>query len=381
MTTPLFDDETTRSAFPAPIALTLDVMMFELAESGEETTADETAAAIEATFSHLGRLWVAEYLHAVDQDATLSKEALNRQLFERAASGRATLTGQWVGLARRFRDRLSTRNVETVLTNLKAVDFGTLGDHDHPVARLLHFRNHFSHGSFQATVAGIRAHRQLLHDLLAKLPCLREQPIHVRDTETGVVRLATQEWPVVELSAAVELLDAQPTILGAEGSHLNLYPLLHLGHDRGAPTLSGPNKTHSALRMFERAAFSVWLERYNQDRNGFLEYDGPDNPSALPAGAVDGSDELSGLRAALGATTPGLVLVEGHPGCGAEGAIAALSADDPRSLGLDRFAAVGDDVFGIVFVNFNKFNEPERRNKLKLQRINGIKLNLFVFVV
>jgi hypothetical protein len=40
-------------------------MVSEIEESGEVTTADETAAAIEATFLWLGRLWVAEYHHSL----------------------------------------------------------------------------------------------------------------------------------------------------------------------------------------------------------------------------------------------------------------------------------------------------------------------------
>ena len=79
-------------------------MMYEIEHSGEETTADETATAIEATFTHLGRLWTAEYLHAADSNPDMVDETINRILLERAASGRPTLTGQWVGLSRQIRD-------------------------------------------------------------------------------------------------------------------------------------------------------------------------------------------------------------------------------------------------------------------------------------
>ncbi len=338
--TPLFDDPSRISAFPAPIASAIELMMFELSESGEETTADETAAAIEATFCHLGRLWVAEYLHAVESDADLANEALNRSLLERTASGRHTLTGHWVGLSRRAWTHFTSREEKTVLSSLDLVDFGTLGDDDHPVARLLHFRNHFSHGSFQSTVKGIREHRQLLHDLLARLPCLRDQPAYVREVESGVVRLANRGWETVDPPPGPPLPEAHPIILGKDGSRLDLYPLLHLNHDGGALSLAPPNKAHPARLMFERAALSVWLEQYDRDRAGFLRYDGPDHPAALAAAAIDGADGRPGLRTALAASSPGLVLVEGFPGCGAEGAIAALQTEDPRGLGLDRFAAI-----------------------------------------
>ena len=58
---PLFADAATRRSFPAPIAAALDEMVSEIAESGEATTADETALAIEATML-CRRVWVAEYL-------------------------------------------------------------------------------------------------------------------------------------------------------------------------------------------------------------------------------------------------------------------------------------------------------------------------------
>ena len=338
--TPLFDDAQTVATFPTPIAHAVDELLYELEESGEETTADETAAAIEATFCHLGRLWVAEYLYAVDANADLANEALNRSLLERAASGRHTLTGQWVGLSRRVWTHFKAHGVSTVLKDLAAVDFGTFGDDEHPVARLLHFRNHFSHGSFQSTVDGIREHRQLLHDLLAKLPCLREQPAHVREAESGAVRLANKDWTVLETAPDIDLPDAHPVILGANGEALDLYPLLHLDYDGGSPTLAPPNQSHPAREMFTRAAFSVWLERYERDRNGFLAYDGPTDAQAFPTAATDGAGEQTGLRAALAAATPGLILVEGFPGCGTEAAVAALDQSDPLSLGLDRFAAV-----------------------------------------
>ncbi len=55
----------------------------------------------------------------------------------------------------------------------------------------------------------------------------------------------------------------------------------------------------------------------------------------LPPEAADA------LRARLAVERPGLVLLEGHPGCGTAGAVAALEQADPLGLGLDRYAAVG----------------------------------------
>ena len=107
-------------SYPAPIAQAIAVMLSEIEESGEETTPDETASVIEAVFIYLGRIWVAEYLHALTTDPTLSDHQINQDLASRLAGGRAPLTGHWVGLARRIRDRLSGH--QTVVDDLQAID-------------------------------------------------------------------------------------------------------------------------------------------------------------------------------------------------------------------------------------------------------------------
>jgi hypothetical protein len=123
-------------------------------------------------------------------------------------------------------------------------------------------------------------------------------------------------------------------VVGADGARLELYPMLHVSWEAGAPALSGPGGDHPASRILEHPALAAWMERYDRDRRGWLSYDGPADPSALP------SEAAQALRAGLSETRPGLILVEGHPGCGAGGAVAALSEDDPLELGLDAFDAV-----------------------------------------
>ena len=76
--TPLFAEADLRQRFPAPIAVTLEVMVSEIEVSGEVTTADELAAAIEATFLWLGRVWIAEYLHAIERDGSLADERIQK---------------------------------------------------------------------------------------------------------------------------------------------------------------------------------------------------------------------------------------------------------------------------------------------------------------
>jgi hypothetical protein len=318
--TPLFDDDDTRRSFPAPLAVALNVMMSEISESGEHTTADETAGAIEETFLWLGRVWVAEYLHAVDNDEAFFSEHLNRDLMEHASASKPTTTGRWVGLARRIRDHFGGR--PTVVADLASIDFTD------DAGQLLHFRNHFSHGSFSSTIAEIREHRQMLHDLLARVPALRDQPPLCQDVETGLVRAATGRWPEHEIQEPLPA--AHPVIIGQDGARLDLYPLLHLALQSAQWSLSAPNSTHPASQMLQTSALAAWLERYEYQRQGHLPYEGPQDPSLLHA---DSAREL-------GARLQGLVLVVGHPGCGAGAAIAALTQEDPLSLGLKCFAAI-----------------------------------------
>ena len=319
---PLFAAPDSRQAFPAPIAVTLEVMVSEIEESGEATTADETAAAIEATFLWLGRVWVAEYLHAIERDASWADEGINQDLVERAASSRGVTTGRWVGLARRIRAQLS--GYETVVAGLESIPFGEA------TGQLLHFRNHFSHGSFASTVAEIRAHRQLLHDLLARVPALRAQLPYCRDAETGVVRLASGDWPEATPPAGEPLPEAHPVIVSPDGRRLDLYPLMHAATSDSGLALKAPDRAHPASQLTERVALAAWLERYAHHQAGYLPYASRGAPADL--------DEQTGE--ALRASLSGLVLVEAHPGCGGGDFVEALTSDDPWRLGVAAFDAV-----------------------------------------
>ena len=319
---PLFADDKTRRSFPAPIAVVLEQMVSEISESGEATTADETALAIEATLLWLGRLWVAEYLHAIARDAGLADETLNRDLLDLARSSRPATTGRWVGMARRVRARLE--GVETVVAGLHAVAF------DDRVGQLLEFRNHFSHGSFASTVADIRLHRALLHDVLAALPALRTQAPLVRAPDGAGVVQATGAWSSAPAPMGEPLPEAHPVVVGAEGARLDLYPLLHASQATGTWTLETPNHAHPLTTLTERTALATWVARYQHEQQGHLGYRGAYAPADLP----------DGLAAELRSCLDGLVLVELPPGARGGAAVAALEPSDPRGLGLAAFAAV-----------------------------------------
>lgn len=329
---PLLGDDT-RATFPQPLAHALDTLVEETRVSGESTTADELAAAIEETFIWLGSLWVAEYLRAVEFGVVAVDDNLHRDLLERViGSDRPLLTGQWVGIARRARAHLADK--KTVVEGLAAVDFGDFGDNAHPVARLIAFRNEFAHGSFQASVSRIREHRRLLHDLLARLPALRAQPPLFLDVDGRVVRAATGVGAVVDAPAGDSLPAAHPMIIDVDGARLDLYPLVHATMHAGRPTLSAPNALHPVTSLRERQALVVWSGRYERERAGLLEWPAIAASTGAPPALIEA------LRSTLSARDGGLVLVEAHPGARSGAAIAALVDDDPLGLGLSRFSAV-----------------------------------------
>ena len=324
----LFSDPDSVGLLPLPLARPIQIMLSEITLSGEETTADETTACIEAFAAWMGRLWSAEYLRAITLDADRSHPTLNSLMFARLASGKPTLTGQWIGLARGASQAL--RGWPTVVHGLSAIDFGQPGDGS-PVDRLLHFRNHFSHGSFTSTIAEIRRHRQLLHDLLVQLPALHEQPVRYRaaaDREALMLRGAVERDP--DPPAGLE--PAHPSIAGADGALLDLYPLLVAHHDSGAWHLHAGDAAAAGPILRQHPGLRVWLERYDRQRGGHLPYSGTAAPAHLP------EETITALRGVLATPAPGLILLEGHPGCHGASAVAALQSSDPLELGLERFA-------------------------------------------
>ena len=315
---------------PVCLAEPLQTLYREMEENGEATTADETASVVEALFSLLGRLWVAEYLEAVAGDASVVNPEMNRELLLQFSDDRPMTLGKWVALARQIRERFVTVNKTTVLAGLAAVDFGTFGNEDHSVARLLKFRNHFSHGSFDSTVAEICQHRELLEQLILRLPCLWKQPLVWCEAGSGLVRRAVSGWP--ETPGVYGVPSGQVAVLGEE-TLLSLHPLLVVSQEGSVRRLHGGETPELLTGLKANAAIAVWLERYERERRGHMEYPFA-TPRPCPKSVVDF------LRQVL-AKPSGLVLVKRRPGCGVGGAVDALTPEDPLQLGLQRYAALG----------------------------------------
>ena len=329
----LFDNPELRRSLPFPIARAVDILMAEIEESGAETTADETVNLIESTLCHLGRLWVAEYLELASCKEDAVSADLNEQIFERVSQGKPVLIGQWVALGRAIRGYFEKHVYQTVIEGLADVDFGTPGDSSHPVSRLTSFRNQFSHGSFKAVLREIDEHRGLLHELLLKIPGLRNQPIIVRDSETGLHFVATGNWEEINPPENESIPYAQPIIAGKDGRRINLYPLLQLFSKNGSWDLSPASDKEAYAKLFQKPGLDVWLERYERERRGHLEYKAPEAPVSLPK-EIRGKLEES-------IASSGLILVETRPGCGDSVVVDSIASDENNWPWLKKFGAIG----------------------------------------
>jgi len=326
----LFQDLDAVANLPAPISDAISIMLSEIEESGEHTTADETSLAIEAVFIYLGRLWVAEYLHLATRQSDALDDGLNRYLFE--ALGRKLLLGHWVGLSRRIHQHFVAGNLETTLPGLAQQDFGTPGDMDHPVAKLVSFRNAFSHGSFSAVVDEIRTHRQLLETLLEGLPALTEHCPVFNNPESGEAVRCSGRWTRLPLLTDEQALPLQPVCPLPDGGVLALYPLFSGAFDATGYALKS-GKPAQTVQAFQHSVLKLWLERYEHERAGHLDHSERFNPSPLATSVQ------SALAEHLAANDAGLILVETHPGCAPSQAIAALAHND-TALSLQTYDAV-----------------------------------------
>ncbi len=303
---------------PMPLARAAHTLRTETETNGVHTTADELSGCIEALYGLLGRVWVAEYLAAGAPDGPI-----NQRLHQIVRSGRPVVGGGWVSLARQLRDVFLREGWEPVAQGLLAYDFGGFGEPEHPVAKLLEYRNSFAHGSFQSVQRDIEAHRDLLDVELGKLPFLWEQPF-LLDTDAGVFELRQQRVPG-RLPASVDPeRRMHPVLLAKDGRVLDLYPLLvgSAGKEQG---LFWPKKKKDdgIQGLEQHLQFAAWTERY------LLELEGHVIGANECLGSLGAWPEAqAALQTALDGRTRGIVLVETAPGAPRSGVLAAWAASD-----------------------------------------------------
>jgi len=329
----LFEDPDRIIKLPRLIALAVQEMLVEIDVSGEHTTADETVNLIEEVFSHLGRVWVAEYLKQGAFD-----ENLNRYLFE--TLGRNVSIGLWISMSRRIRSLFKDNAKITIMSGLDDQDFGEQGDNEHPVSQLISYRNSFSHGSMKAVVDDIREHRQLIEDVLMNLPCLIEQPMQVVVDENGTCLQADGLWEPVK-KAPSNALPLQPYVQSQKNEELlEFYPLLYVAQNEDAYELhctSAKNTQHPVSKLFERESLRIWYERYERESQGHLDFTEVLSKKTL----IEIPKKAFGqLKDVISDHSKNLILIRAYPGCGKSAAIAGLIDSKLKLLPKDRFSAV-----------------------------------------
>jgi hypothetical protein len=303
------------SRLPTPLARAAHALRTETETNGAHTTADEVAGCIEALYGLLGRVWVAEYLAAGAPDG-----AINQRLHQIVTTGGRVLGGGWVSLARQLRGVFLREAWQPVTQGLLSYDFGALGDAEHPVARLLDYRNSFAHGSFQSVLHDIEAHRDLLDGEIAKLPFLWEQPF-LLDTEAGVLELRQQLEPGALLAVVDEARRMHPLLLANDGRVLDLYPMLvgGAGTERG---LFWPGKNDVGVKgLAQHLQFSAWAQRYLRELDGHVA-----GMSECLGPPVAWAEAQTALHSALNGRSHGIVLVETAPGAPRAGLLAGWAA-------------------------------------------------------
>ena len=318
---------------------------------GEQNTAPELVALIEAFFHYLGALWLSEYVHAGAFD-----EKLNRLLF--GSLKRSLFTGQWVMLSRWIRSLFLERSISTVFENLSAIDFGEPESREHPVTILTTYRNQFCHGSFSLTAEAIRQNHELMEQLMLKLPGLIHQaPMFL--LEDGTALLANGAFEPADTGQGVDEPPLQPFILGIDGrTVLHLYPLLYvsIGPEDGLLTLNfgkAKHPEHPVTGLLDREELRIYLDKYSRERSGFIPF--PRKIKARARGKIP-EETASQLKEALAEKDWNLFVIETHPGCGAAHIIASLEnyAKGNRYSSVASYMVEPDDLShsGIVFANF-----------------------------
>lgn len=230
----------------------------------------------------------------------------------------------------------------TVVEGLAELDFGSFGDTQHPIARLVSYRNSFGHGSMAGVTADIRKHRELIADVIRTVPGLWTQPIYVTSPETGSTHRAVRNWPTHDLAdEASEPL--RPFMIGHDGERLDLYPLYYLSEsDEGRALRSSfsSKAAHPVGRIFELTRMADWYRRYLHEARGHLSESDRGEAQIKTASALDWPQRPPDVRDALNSALNGvnnLILVEAHPGTGGGRALAGVF---DGSLDISAFDAV-----------------------------------------
>jgi hypothetical protein len=308
------------STLPAPLArATLDYL-----EEERVYSADELSSLIEAWLKHLGWLWVADYLHSKHQH-----EVLNRLLYQMFLLGtRNPSVGTWAYIGSTFSRCYAQEGWGCQIPGMNQLDYGAPDDHHSPLSRLLHFRNHFAHGSFEAIVADILLHQELLWHWLEPLQGFQDCPILFFDDVEKQWKHADLEWKACSLSIPE---GTSGTILLTPENHcLPLSSVIFLKPGKNKKRgwkwsyfyVAHASADDKQALLFQNPHVRRSLEALEQQRAGALELGDIWERARLPS--VDASlltEWVHWIRLGLqtNRSRPNLILILGYPGSGKTG--------------------------------------------------------------
>ncbi|MBA7554402.1 hypothetical protein ES705_47021 [subsurface metagenome] len=112
-------------------------------------SADELCDLIEEFFKTTGKVAIAQYI-AVG----FPNSAFNQTLFYLFRPGANQFVGTWVSIIREcckvFKSQTQKEGSSNIIPELVEYNTGSPKNYDHPVNRLIHFRNSFFHGGMVA---------------------------------------------------------------------------------------------------------------------------------------------------------------------------------------------------------------------------------------
>lgn len=294
---------------PPPLSTSLEALFVERDRGRRATAAADTAAAIEAWFSIVGALLLAEYM-----DAGAVDDNVNRRIFQALEQKRAPSLGRLLGVARACQQSLRDRSVHhpPIWPSLDRIDCSDADDSTHPAVRLLAFRNSFSHGSFTRADADTREHALLLaRQLRLVIDDLADRPLRYKlpTGETCVLQgpggTVTSTRP--SSTAPEHLAPFVPFVTVSEGSTRVVGPILQVVR-RGDGWRLELGRLGSPASVEWRKLGDA-LDRYRREKSGYVQFGDlvPRRPDSNPHG-------VPGFEGALARNA--IVLIAYRPGTG-----------------------------------------------------------------
>jgi hypothetical protein len=314
-TAPLPFTELDLHRLPAPLSSALSNLVQEQRQSGLTTTADETCDAIEAWFKTVGGLLLADYLASGAPNGSL-----NRYVFAALESKRGLFVGQWVAMGRGCLDSLRAhwaQGHEPTWPGLANLDFGSPGEPEHPVSRLVQYRNSFGHGAFAQVSDRILEQCRLLEGQVRILAAdLMQRPVRFVLPDGGIAVLQSAESGetargLADAQALADMPAYTPYVEMDDGSVHILGPglqILKSGDDweLSPGTLGATAEGEGVLQRFQAA-----LERYRREQVGHVHFE----PESVPTDPDPAELGFPAFDAALAQHHP-LTLIEYRPGTG-----------------------------------------------------------------